>query len=178
MEICIQNLGMYNEGTLLFKWLELPASEEEIKKALDEIKICHDDVMYYNDCGCPYEEYMLADWDMGILKNEVGEYSNIEELNEKAEFVDNLSSEEEEIFEALLESEGDFETAQKRFEDGDYSYYKAYNDEDLGYEIIDSYGGIECLDKKTLERYFDYEAFGRDASFNMTQTNNGYIELY
>lgn len=48
----------------------------------------------------------------------------------------------------LLEAEGDFETAQRRFKNGDYSYYKAYNDEDLGYEIIDSYGELNVWIKK------------------------------
>ena len=36
------------------------------------------------------------------------------------------------------------------------------SDEDLGYTYIESLGDISELGKDTLERYFDYEQFGRD----------------
>lgn len=48
--ICIQNLGLYNEGVLAFEWLELPASDEEIAAALDKIKVCHEDLEGNKKC--------------------------------------------------------------------------------------------------------------------------------
>ena len=64
LNICIQNLGMYNEGILCFEWLHLPATEEEIDAALTKIKICHTDVdgnevRFYDECGCPYEVLLI-----------------------------------------------------------------------------------------------------------------------
>ena len=36
-------------------------------------------------------------------------------------------------------------------------------EEKVGYAYVDEIiGGPECLSKQVLERYFDYEAFGRD----------------
>ena len=45
MRIALTNLGMYNEGTLNYIWLDLPATAEEIEAAKNEINI--------NEC---YEE--------------------------------------------------------------------------------------------------------------------------
>ena len=30
LRVALTNLGKYNEGELIFKWLDLPATEEEI----------------------------------------------------------------------------------------------------------------------------------------------------
>ena len=36
-------------------------------------------------------------------------------------------------------------------------------EQEVGYAYVDEIcGGPECLSKEILERYFDYEAFGRD----------------
>ena len=36
-------------------------------------------------------------------------------------------------------------------------------EQEVGYAYVDEVcGGLECLSKEILERYFDYEAFGRD----------------
>ena len=44
----------------------------------------------------------------------------------------------------------------------DYYLVEASNDEELGYYVIDNYGGFECLSDEQMQRYFDYERFGRD----------------
>ena len=36
-------------------------------------------------------------------------------------------------------------------------------EQEVGYAYVDEVcGGLDCLSKEILERYFDYEAFGRD----------------
>lgn len=44
----------------------------------------------------------------------------------------------------------------------DYYLVEASNDEELGQYVIDNYGGFECLSDEQMQRYFDYERFGRD----------------
>ena len=44
----------------------------------------------------------------------------------------------------------------------DYYLVEASNDEELGYYVIDNYGGFESLSDEQMQRYFDYERFGRD----------------
>ena len=44
----------------------------------------------------------------------------------------------------------------------DYYLVDVDNDYDLGEYVIDSMGGFECLSRDTIERYFDFEKYGRD----------------
>ena len=176
MKICIQNLGMYNEGVLLWHWLELPASDEAIQEAMDAIRVCNEKNDYYNDCGCPYEELMIADWEE--IPFDISEYSNIEELNELAEMYEELDDAQKEAFEAFNDSYNSKEALEKAA-DGDYFYIEAENDTDLAYNYVDQvYGRIENMPAEELARYFDFEAFGRDLAYDFTQTSNGYISNY
>ena len=40
------------------------------------------------------------------------------------------------------------------------------SDSDVGYNYVDSIGGVDELGKETLERYFDYDGFARDMDLN------------
>ena len=63
LKVFITNLGKYNEGELVGKWVELPVYDDELAEILDEIQICHDDVKYYNSVGAPYEEIFITDYE-------------------------------------------------------------------------------------------------------------------
>ena len=174
MKICIQNLGMYNEGVLLWYWLELPATEEEIQEALDKIRVCNAKNQYYNEVGCPYEEYHIAD--VEDFPFNYSEYMNIERINELAEQYEKLSAVEQEAFDVLKESYSEEEALEKALEH-DYFYIEADNDTELAENYIDEvYGGVEHMSPEVLARYFDYEAFGRDLSYDFNKTKNGYID--
>lgn len=177
MKVCIQNLGMYNEGRLLWYWLELPATNEEIQEALDKIKVCNDKNQYYDEVGCPYEEYHFAD--VEDFPFEYHEYMNLEEINELAEKYENLDEVEQEAFVHFKESGYSTEEALEKATDHDYFYIEASNDIELGEKYIDEvYGGVENMPREELERYFDWEAFGRDLAYDYSPTENGYISDY
>lgn len=72
IRILITNLGAYNEGNLLYDWLTLPFDEEDLQNALDNIGID----------GEQYEEYFISDYEAPFS---IGEYDNIDRLNEVAE---------------------------------------------------------------------------------------------
>lgn len=173
--ICIQNLGMYNEGTLLFKWLELPCSDDEINEALDYIKVCHDDVMYYGECGNPYEELMIADWECDF-DGLVGEWSNIWELNEIAEQIDDLTSHERDMLEALM----DRYKLEEALEKLDDCYYWQDCDTltDLAYAVVEAYGYLDEA-SDVIRDFFDYEAYGRhlDMVGEFIPCGTGYLEV-
>lgn len=78
MNICIQNLGRYNEGILQFKWIELPMDEDDITEALESIDVKD---------GTRYEEYMIADYEAPFIINQ---YENIYKLNEFVEEYGNI----------------------------------------------------------------------------------------
>ena len=101
---------------------------------------------------------------------------NIERINELAEQYEQLSAVEQEAFDVLKESYSEEEALEKALEH-DYFYIEAENDTELAENYIDEvYGGVEHMSPEVLARYFDYEAFGRDLSYDFNKTENGYID--
>lgn len=66
---------------------------------------------------------------------------------------------------------------------GDYEDLdnEGYSDQDFGYELVETLGGIESISKDVLEMYFDYDGYGRDSKINgsFTEVEPGtWVELY
>lgn len=84
----ITNLGKYNEGTLDFTWMDLPATDEEFRDALDRVGIGHPDPF-----GIPYEEWFVSDYDdeSGLdVARVLGEYPDLEDMNNCADYAEEL----------------------------------------------------------------------------------------
>lgn len=165
MRIALTNLGKYNEGELIYKWLELPATDEEIKKAFDEIGI--------NE---RYEEFFITDYECEFYQ--IGEYENIETLNEIAEALDELDEDEKIIVKALINDGYDLEEALDKKDD-----CRLWDTTDMA-DIAEEYY-YECYAPNNnvpdfIERYIDFEAMGRDMSFegHYIEYNNMIIEVY
>jgi antirestriction protein len=61
----------------------------------------------------------------------------------------------------------------------DERYQGKYDsDTELGEGYVDMMGGIEMMDKETLERYFDYESFGRDLAYDYRDFDGYYFRSY
>ena len=163
MNIALTNLGKYNEGELIYKWVELPATEEELEAAKKEIGI--------NEY---YEEWFITDYECDYLQ--IGEYDNIEELNEIAETVEGLADYEQEIVKALLDEGYDLEEAINTVDDC-IVYADCENMADVAYQMYEE--GLLGDIPEHLVNYIDWEAYGRDLSFdgNWIATENGYIEV-
>ena len=160
LNIYVANLGKYNEGFLVGEWLELPATQEQITEMYDRIKICHDEKVYCDCCGNPYEEVAIHDYETDIAGIEIGEWSSIDELNELAESLEELNENDREVIEALLEAGYDLEEAMEKKDD--CIVWTNCNDmSDVAYEYCQMSGMFENV-PDFVERYFDYDAFGRD----------------
>ena len=184
MNIALTNLGKYNEGVLDFVWLTLPATSEEIAKAFDQIQVSHDDIHYYSD-GLghvaknnyygEYEEFFITDYECDYM--DIGEYDNLEDLNEIAETVENLAEYEQTIVKALLDDGYSLEQALDQKDD-----CVLYNDcdsmTDVAYYCAEEYGILDRIPDE-LQQFFDFEAYGRylETSGHWISTNDGYIEV-
>lgn len=152
----ITNLGKYNEGYLIGEWISLPISEEELESVKQRIGI--------NDL---YEEWFFTDYESDIYPiSKLGEYTSIESLNAIAEKLEELESNGQlEELEAALDFY-DWDEAIEKVENGEV--YQIGEDDtcnfdaNVGYAEVDSCGGVDQLPREILERYFDYESFGRD----------------
>lgn len=170
LSIFITNLGRYNEGALVGEWVSLPADEDDLQAVYERIGID----------GVRYEEVFISDYesDIGL---EVGEYENINDLNELAERLEALDSYDFELVGALIGS-GYYTTEEaiKTIENGDYSYYPDCNSmADVAEQYIYETGLLHGI-PDSIARYFDFEAFGRDMEYDGTwiEFNNGYICVY
>lgn len=177
IKLYLANLGKYNEGILKGEWVELPLSETELEEVMVNIGVAHYDkegnfvpyVIETDEKGYEYvyEEYAIHDYETD-LNISISEYSSLDNLNAIAE---NVEKYELDYVNVLLDDgaigmkdliEGDLEEIMQN-----YTFVElepTMNEEqEVGYAYVDEVcGGLECLSKEILERYFDYEAFGRD----------------
>lgn len=158
----ITNLGKYNEGYLVGKWIDFPIDDDDFENELASIGVV---------AGSMYEEWFITDYDCALfdMHDAFGEYPNIDDINEVAEALDYREDE----FVALLEV-CSYEDALDHLEDEDFTFYYDMTLEDVAYELVD-----ECYNLPEIaQRYFDYKAFARDLSFDgYTETSNGVICL-
>ena len=177
IKLYLANWGKYNEGILKGEWVELPLSETELEEVMVNIGVAHYDkegnfvpyVIETDEKGYEYvyEEYAIHDYETD-LNISISEYSNIDNLNVIAE---NVEKYELDYVNVLLDDgaigmkdliEGDLEEIMQN-----HTFIELEpnmnEEQEVGYACVDEiYGGPEYLSKEILERYFDYEAFGRD----------------
>ena len=155
MKIYLTNLGRYNEGYLVGKWVKLPVCEEVLDKVLNEIGI--------NEY---YEEYFITDYENDIvgIGDVISEYSSVQALNELAQRLEDLSDDEADKLGAVLEYEAcrsvsDVLELLDKLDEFDL-LTDVTDDEELGYYYAEEYC---CIDiPEHIQPYFDYEKFGRD----------------
>lgn len=92
LEAFVTNLGMYNEGLLVGKWIKLPATEEELASALEEIYIGSK-----NEFGLEYEEWYVTDYSCDLpgvftaVYDKLGEYPGPARMNAAGEICESLN---------------------------------------------------------------------------------------
>ena len=165
----ITNLGKYNEGELIGEWVQFPIDEDDFEEVLKKIGIGSKD-----EFGQPYEEWFVTDYDCnlnGFDWQELGEYPSYETLQEFGELVDGID--DVEAVNNAYEVTGDLKEAIDGLDSGRIIYYPGVeNYYALAEYIIDEFGGVEELDRSTIEDYFDYEALGRDLSFDSYESED------
>ena len=155
MKIYLTNLGRYNEGYLVGKWVKLPVCEEVLDKVLKEIGI--------NEY---YEEYFITDYENDIvgIGDVISEYSSVQALNELAQRLEDLSGDEADKLGAVLEYEAcrsvsDVLELLDKLDEFDL-LIDVTDDEELGYYYAEEYCSIDI--PENIQPYFNYEAYGRD----------------
>ena len=159
----LTNLGKYNEGELVGRWVTFPIDEDEQNEIFESLGLCH-----YDEEGeyvsTPYEEYFFTDWDGGFG---LGEYESIERVNELAEALEGW---DDDLLEAVTEVWGLDEVL--THSPDDYNLYSdVRTDFDLGYYWLEESGCYDLEKLGNLAYYIDYEKFGRDIRF---ESNGGF----
>ena len=168
VKVWVGNLGKYNEGNLVGRWIELPIDEDDLEKVLESIGIDNEE----------YEEIFIADYDLPFDSSEFGEYTSIERLNDIAERYDCLSDDEKEVFNEISD-EFKLDEAFDIIENEDYViYYDCDNMGDVAEQYIDDIGLLSDV-PSDLVGYFDYQSYGRDMEIEgyFIKCDDGYIEI-
>ncbi|MBQ8028154.1 MAG: antirestriction protein ArdA [Clostridia bacterium] len=155
IKIYLTNLGKYNEGYLVGKWVELPATDEELEAAKKEIGI-----------NQFYEEWFITDYESDIEGLEVNEYASISELNELAEELEQLDEFYLQIVGGLLMNGQSLREAIDNI-DNCYIYFDCSDMSDVARAYVEETGMFEGVPENITD-YFDYAALGRDLSFTAT----------
>ncbi len=160
--ICLTDLADYNAGTLRYIRLELPMDADELSEKvrgfLADAKL--------ESGESPHEEWFISDceteWDI-----KVHEYEDIFKLNEQLTKLEELAEDwPAEVVEAVIRHESpDLEYAVECLRKGDFSYYSASDEEELGEYVVDEgLFGVEIPDQ--LAMYIDYGKIGHDMVCN------------
>lgn len=156
MKIFLTNLRKYNEGQLIGKWLELPASNEEIVESLKQIGI-------NDEC----KDYFISDYECQFSAIDIKKNSSIEELNDIANQIAEMDKDEIKVCSTIMKNENcTLDEAIKEKNNRQIIILNS-NESNINYNLANSYieqfyGDVINLDKETLERYFDFTRFGED----------------
>ena len=160
LNIYINTWGNYNEhGAYGGRWITLPMDADELKEQLNKTAKAMND----NDPEWFVNDY---EWTTEIVPFKVHELDNYFKLNEQLNELNELTEWEQKEIAAAVEAFGyNFMEAYEKQQQGYFSFYPEQDLEDVAYELVN-----ECYFTKDtpdiLTRYFDYEAFARDLSFD------------
>ena len=154
ISIYLTNLGKYHEGCLIGEWVKLPIDKDKLQEVLDRIGI--------NE---RYEEYFITDYETLLSNLHISEYASINDLNELAERIEGLADHDYDKLAAVLECESCTSIAEILELIDDLDSFdlltEVENDEALG----EYYAEVGCIFHNvpdSIQRYFDFEAYGRD----------------
>ena len=158
--VAITSLSAYNQGFLIYEWVNLGIDEDELNQSIKRIlkkgeEACRD--------GSIQEEYFLTDWEDSEELFSIGEHTNVYELNREVAQFNGLCLDEHQIksVKFLMTSNicSNLDEAIDKSEE--VVIYEDFDFEKLSFQIADE---IYCLDDypQFVSNYFDYEALVRD----------------
>ena len=130
LNIFVNTWGNYNtNGADGGEWITLPMDSEELQEVLNNIAAAMGD----NDPEWAIHDY---EWESEIEMDEISEYDNIQELNEKCQEISNLEEWEAEEIAAAIEAYGyTFAEAMDRQQRSCFTFYPGQDLEEVAESI-------------------------------------------
>ena len=167
LNLFVNTWGNYNEnGADGGQWITLPMEDEELQEVLENIAAAMGD----QDPEWAIHDY---EWESDVELGDVHEMDSITEWNARCKEACDLEEWESQEIAAAMEAYGyTFPEALERQQRGSFTLYAGMDLEEVAEELIN-----ECYDLPEFAlRYFDYEAFARDLSYDgYTETKYGVI---
>lgn len=163
LKVYITDLAAYNQGFLIGKWVSLPMAMEDLENELLAVLKEGSDACGFNE---EHEEYFITDWEFedGINLFEVGEYSNLEEINFKCEQLEDFTEDDLKKIAYLIDNVGfKFDDALEKYDE--VIIYENMTLEEVVEEYIDSCYNLNDL-PDIISRNIDYKAIAYDFSLS------------
>ena len=154
ISIYLTNLGKYVEGCLMGEWVKLPIDKDKLQDVLTRIGI--------NE---RYEEYFITDYETLLSNLHISEYASITELNELAEKIDELADYDYDKLGAVLECESSMSISEILEIIEDLDSFDLLTDVEDDEALGEYYAECCCIFAGIpdhIQRYFDFESYGRD----------------
>jgi len=175
MKVYITDLAAYNKGFLIGEWIELGIDEDELNHTIKRILKMGEEAC--ND-GDIHEEYFLTDWE-GEEFFQVGEYTNVYELNKEVARFNELNLDDcSKKCVSFLMSENivsNLDEALEKYED--CLIYEDMSFLDLSFQIVEEQFNLDEL-PQFVSNYFDYEKFASDLELDNYTMIDGDIFCY
>lgn len=133
-----------------------------------------DEAEEYAEKYAEYEPF-INDTDNVPREFDINEYSDIPETIDMLRKYEDFDDTQREVFAAFIDDGFRVDDAFGIVDDNDYIYVEASNEAELAENYLDEIGGVEELDRDTIEQYFNYDAYGRDLAYDFIETENGYV---
>ena len=159
-KMAIADLSAYNQGFLIYEWVNLGIDEDELNQSIKRIlkigeEACKD--------GSIHEEYFISDVDGEEPFTKVGESTNVYELNKEVAHFNELDLDDsQKKCVSFLMSENIVSNLDDAIEkSAEVVIYEDCDFSELSQQIADE---IYCLDDypEFVSNYFDYDALARD----------------
>ncbi len=159
--IYIADLACYNNGILSGRWIDLPSEDiaADVQMVLDSGTRDRIAAGVYD--GVPSEEYAIHDSELPFA---VDEYDDIVLVNDKVRTLENLSEYDQKKINYLTEWQGeDFSRSLELLDE--VELYEDTTLTELAEQFVDE-GYFGSIPDSPLSSYINYEAIGRDLSFD------------
>lgn len=153
IRIFVTNLSKYVEGCLVGEYVELPIPWDKFQEVLNRI---HVDAQH---------EYFISDYESLFSNLHISEFSSIAELNELAERIEELADFDYDKLGAVLESESSMSIAEILAIIDELDSFDLLEDVSDDEALGEYYADCCCIFAGVpdhIQRYFDFESYGRD----------------
>lgn len=176
IKVYISNLGAYNRGCLVGKWLTLPMDAEELQAEIEDILNGKEaqTSRHQDDINIKDDEIAIHDYEAPF---EIGEYENVFEINRLAEDFSEIDDDEiEDYIDAIAEAVCDREKLLTVLQNRSYLIVpEVYSFYDLAVKIDKDYLPFDyqaVVDAKA-ENFIDWDEVGywlEDSGWELERT--------
>jgi antirestriction protein len=170
MKVYVACLASYNNGKLHGEWVDATLGADHLRDEIKKVLATSPE----RTKDCPAEEWAIHDYDDFPNSHNLGEYPDIDELCEIAEFVEEHGT----VARALL-STYDLDDSKKMMQD---CYYGEHDSkEDFAEDFYHDCGYMDNIKDSQLAYYIDWELVARDLfinDFNDLDNQNGGIFVF